>query len=90
MPRGEMGYPADGFPEALQRKILRGAAPIDGRAGAHIPLVDLDAALKQAEADVGHAVSAKDLASYLMYPKIFQEFCVPQVPNSQKTTDETN
>ncbi|AEI82358.1 pyruvate carboxylase Pyc (plasmid) [Cupriavidus necator N-1] len=76
--RGEMGYPSDGFPEVLQRKLLRGAAPIEGRAGAHIPAVDLEAARRQAEADVGRTLSDNDLASYLMYPKVFKDFCAHQ------------
>ncbi|MDF3881636.1 pyruvate carboxylase [Cupriavidus basilensis] len=73
--RGEMGYPADGFPSVLQRKLLRGAKPIVGRAGAHIPLVDLEAARSQAEREIGQPVSDNDLASYLMYPKVFKDFC---------------
>ncbi|MGO4813992.1 pyruvate carboxylase [Cupriavidus sp. 2MCAB6] len=73
--RGEMGYPADGFPSALQQKLLRGAKPIVGRAGAHIPLVDLEAARSQAEREIGQPVSDNDLASYLMYPKVFKDFC---------------
>lgn len=75
MCRGEMGYPADGFPAALQAKLLRGATPIEGRAGAHIPPVDLERLREQAEAEVGQALSANDLASYLMYPKVFKDFC---------------
>lgn len=73
--RGEMGYPADGFPKDLQRKILRDAKPIEGRAGAHIPAVDLEAVRGQAEGEVGKPISDNDLASYLMYPKVFKEFC---------------
>ncbi len=72
--RGEMGYPADGFPPALQKKILKGKTPIDGRAGAHLPPVDLDAARTAAEKAIGRHVDDNDLASYLMYPKVFTEF----------------
>ncbi len=75
MLRGEMGYPADGFPKPLQQKLLRGASPVAGRAGAHLPPVDLDAARAQAEVAVGRPLADNDLASYLMYPKVFKEFC---------------
>ncbi len=46
--RGELGFPADGFPEALQKKVLRGQAPMTGRPGEHLPPVDLEAAREQA------------------------------------------
>jgi pyruvate carboxylase len=45
--RGEMGYPADGFPKELGKKILKDKVAIDGRAGAHLPPVDLEAAKKE-------------------------------------------
>jgi pyruvate carboxylase len=72
--RGEMGYPADGFPKALQAKILKGKTPIEGRVGAHLPDVDLEASRAAAEKSAGRQVNDTDLASYLMYPKVFAEF----------------
>ena len=72
--RGELGYPADGFPPALAHKVLRGATPIEGRVGAHLAAVDLAAARSEAEAAIGRQVSDTDLASYLMYPKVFGDF----------------
>ena len=36
-----MGYPADGFPKELGKKILKDKLAIDGRAGAHLQPVDL-------------------------------------------------
>ena len=76
--RGEMGYPADGFPPALQKKILKDKAPIEGRVGAHLPDVDLEAARAAAEKVAGRQVDDNDLASYLMYPKVFTEFTAHQ------------
>lgn len=73
--RGEMGYPADGFPAAVQKKLAKGGLPIEGRAGAHIPPVDLEAAHAQASQAVGGTLDDNDLASYLMYPKVFTDFC---------------
>jgi pyruvate carboxylase len=74
MMRGELGYPADGFPKALQAKILKGQQPIEGRVGAHLPSVDLEAERAKAEKAVGHQVNDTDLASYLMYPKVFADY----------------
>ena len=72
--RGEMGYPADGFPPALQRKVLKDKEPLPGRAGASLPAVDLDAARAQAEKAIDRHLTDNELASYLMYPKVFTEF----------------
>ena len=76
--RGEMGRPADGFPESLQRKVLRGEQPLAGRPGESLEPVDLDAARAELAAALGEddaqAVSDHDLASYLMYPQVFQAF----------------
>ena len=74
MMRGELGYPADGFPKELQSKILKDRQPIDGRAGAHLPKVDLDAERVKAEKTVGRHVNDTDLASHLMYPKVFADY----------------
>ncbi|MGB0954907.1 MAG: pyruvate carboxylase [Panacagrimonas sp.] len=72
--RGDLGFPADGWPQALQQKVLRGQSPLTGRPGANLQAVDLEAARKQAEADVGYAMDDRELASYLMYPKVYKDF----------------
>ncbi len=74
MMRGELGYPADGFPPALQQRILKGQQAIAGRVGAHLPAVDLEAERAKAEKAVGHQVDDAALASWLMYPKVFTEY----------------
>lgn len=74
MMRGELGYPADGFPPALQARILKGREPIEGRVGAHLPDVDLEAERAKAEKATGHQINDLDLASWLMYPKVFTDF----------------
>ncbi len=72
--RGELGQPPGGFPEALQRKVLKGEAPLPGRPGALMPAADLEAERAEAARKVGHAVDDRQLASYLMYPKVFTDF----------------
>jgi pyruvate carboxylase len=74
MMKGELGYPADGFPPALQARILKGQQPIAGRVAAHLPPADLEAERARAEKTVGRQVDDKDLASYLMYPKVFADY----------------
>ena len=72
--KGELGFPPDGFPKALEQKVLRGEAPMQGRAGDHLAPVDLEAKRVEAEAAIGRKVSDTDLASYLMYPKVFKDY----------------
>ena len=72
--KGELGFPADGFPPELQKKVLRGTLPLSGRPGEHLPPVDLQAEREKAQKLVGHALSDRDLASYLMYPKVYQAY----------------
>ena len=72
--KGELGFPPDGWPLPLQKKILRGKAPLAGRPGDSLAPVDLAAAKTEAEKICGVELSGNDLASYLMYPKVFREF----------------
>ncbi len=72
--RGELGFPPDGFPAELQKKVLKGEAPLQGRAGDSLPPVDLEAKRAEAEAATGRKIGDTDLASYLMYPKVFKDY----------------
>jgi len=72
--KGELGYPPDGFPPALQQKVLKGTTPLPGRAGDFLPPVDLAVRRAEAEAATGRKIDECDLASYLMYPKVFKEY----------------
>ena len=71
---GDLGQPAGGFPAALQRKVLKGREPLTVRPGEILPDADLAAARADVEAKIGRAVSDEELASYLMYPKVFTDF----------------
>jgi pyruvate carboxylase len=72
--RGELGQPAGGFPAELQRKVLGSKEPLTVRAGELLPAADLEAERAAAEAQIGRAVTDFDLASYLMYPKVFTDY----------------
>jgi pyruvate carboxylase len=75
---GDLGQPEGGFPAALQRKVLRGAEPLRERPGALLAPADLDAVRAEAEKRVRRHVSDRELASYLMYPKVFTEYAEHQ------------
>jgi pyruvate carboxylase len=75
---GDLGQPPGGFPEALQRKVLKGARPLAVRPGEVLPPADLDETRAELERRVRRSVSERELASYLMYPKVFVDFAEHQ------------
>ncbi len=76
--RGELGFPPDGFPKPLEKKVLKGAQPLEGRPGASLPPVDFAQARKDAEHAVGRSITEQELASWLMYPKVFKDYAEHQ------------
>lgn len=72
--KGELGFPPEGFPKDLEAKVLKGEKPLAGRAGDFLPPVDLDAKRQELEHAIGRHPSDSDLASYLMYPKVFKDY----------------
>jgi pyruvate carboxylase len=72
--KGELGFPPDGFPKELEKKVLKGDQPMVGRPGANLPPVDLAKAKEDAEKAVGRSITEQELASYLMYPKVFRDY----------------
>ncbi|MDO8606061.1 MAG: pyruvate carboxylase [Phaeospirillum sp.] len=74
--RGDLGQPVGGFPEALQKKVLNGARPITVRPGAVLPPADFGVVRAEAEKKAGRKISEAELASYLMYPKVFTDYAV--------------
>jgi pyruvate carboxylase len=72
--RGELGFPPDGFPPELSRKVLKEEPPAPYRPGDRLPPVDLAQAHKDAEKVAGRQVGQRDLSSYLMYPKVFKDY----------------
>jgi pyruvate carboxylase len=72
--RGELGQPLGGFPPELQKKVLGGKPPLAGRPGELLPPVDLSAERTSVEAKIGRPITEFELASHLMYPKIFADY----------------
>jgi pyruvate carboxylase len=72
--KGELSMPPGGFPPKIRDKVLKGEAPLAERAGATMAPVDFDATRAEVEQKVERSVSDAELASYLMYPKVFVEF----------------
>ncbi len=75
---GDLGQPPNGFPKQLQKKILKGKKPLTTRAGAELAEVDLESERKKISDELGQEIDDFELASYLMYPKVFSEFAKSQ------------
>ncbi|MCJ8510003.1 pyruvate carboxylase [Rhizobium lemnae] len=76
MLRGDLGQPPGGWPEALQKKALKGDTPYTVRPGSLLKDADLDAERKVIEEKLGRSVDDFEFASYLMYPKVFTDFAL--------------
>ncbi len=71
--RGMLGQLHGGFPEALQKVILRGQEPITCRPGELLEPADLEAERGRAAERIGGYVDDKALVSWLLYPTVFAE-----------------
>ncbi|MFL2543416.1 MAG: pyruvate carboxylase [Alphaproteobacteria bacterium] len=72
--KGEIGIPLGGFPEELQKKILGNEKPFTKRAGSILSSINLDEEKAKLEKKYEEKISDQHLASYLMYPKVFEDF----------------
>ncbi|KAL8764874.1 MAG: hypothetical protein Q9209_007837 [Squamulea sp. 1 TL-2023] len=70
---GLMGQPYGGFPEPLRTDALRGRRKLDKRPGLTLEPMDLAKIKKDINEQFGSA-SECDVASYAMYPKVFEDY----------------
>src|SRR5262245_6767178 len=74
MLRGDLGQPPGGWPAALQSKVLKGMKPSTARPASLLKEADLAAERANAEKRAGRHIDDQELASFLMYPKVFTDF----------------
>jgi pyruvate carboxylase len=72
--RGDLGQPQGGFPADLQRMILKGEKPYTEKPNAHLKPIDFDKELAAFRAKFDNTLTEEDFLSYIMYPKVFEEF----------------
>jgi len=72
--KGYLGQPYGGFPEALQKIILKDEQPLSERANAHLKAIDFGEEWNKFQEKFGKSYQFEDLISYLLYPKVFQEY----------------
>lgn len=73
--KGMMGQPLGGFPEDLQKAVLKGEEPITCRPGELLPSVDLEAVREQISG-LNENIDNVDRAviSWCLYPKVTEEY----------------
>jgi pyruvate carboxylase len=74
MLHGDLGQPPGGWPEAIQKKVLKDRTPITVRPGSLMAPADLEAHRAAAKERCGIEFNDWILSSYLMYPDVFANF----------------
>lgn len=73
--KGMMGQPAWGFPQALQRAVLKGESPITCRPGELLPPVDFEAVKETMRSFMGEdQINMRAMLSYCLYPTVYEEY----------------
>ena len=75
---GMVGQPDGGFPEELQKIILKGRQPLTERAGKVLPPADFEE-IHHHLVDENHVpesrVNIRNMLSYALYPKVYDDYC---------------
>lgn len=71
---GMMGQPHGGFPEPLRSDALRGRRKLDARPGLSLEPVDFAKIKRDLAKKFDCKITECDVASYVMYPKVFEDF----------------
>ncbi len=71
---GMMGQPVGGFPQELQKLVLKGKEPITVRPGELLPDEDFEKAKEYLELKYGRGFSEEEILSYVLYPKVFEDY----------------
>ncbi|KAK0667351.1 carbamoyl-phosphate synthase L chain, ATP binding domain-containing protein [Cercophora samala] len=70
---GMMGQPYGGFPEPFRTNALRGRRKLDKRPGLFLEPIDFAKVKKELSRKYG-SVTECDVASHIMYPKVFSDY----------------
>jgi len=72
--QGYLGVPVGGFPEPLRSRVVKELPCIEGRPGATLPPLDLDALGNELREIHQHEIAPTDVLSAALYPKVFEEY----------------
>jgi pyruvate carboxylase len=72
--KGDIGQPVGGFDPRLQKIILKDIKPFTDRPNEHLQPIDFEKEMQAFKEKFGDEVNYTDLLSYLLYPKVFEEY----------------
>ena len=75
---GMLGQPTGGFPEQLQKVILKGKEAVTIRPGELLEAVDFDQLKEELYKEIKRPVTSFDTIAYALYPKVFLEYVKTQ------------
>lgn len=71
---GYIGQPDGGFPEELQKIVLKGEEPITERAGSYLEPVDFDKIHEYLTSKYDRTFYNTSYLSYALYPKVYEQY----------------
>ena len=72
--KGMLGQSPGGFPENIQRVVLKGEAPLTGRPNEHLASINFDEDFEKFRVQYPQSEGFTDYLSYQMYPKVYDEY----------------
>ncbi len=79
---GRMGQPPGGFPPAVVKRVVKNGEIVTGRPGESMPPANFGEATKTVTDLVGREASPREVLSWLLYPRVFQDFARHQATYS--------
>ena len=81
---GRIGRPPNGFPETLQRLVLKDRKPLEGRPGADLEKADFDATRADLRKRLDREPTRAECLAYLLYPKVYLAFIEAQRKHGER------
>lgn len=72
--KGHLGQPVGGFPEELQKIVLKDDTAFKDRPNSHLEPIDLDQGFIDFKKKFGQGYQFTDYMSFLIYPKVFEDY----------------
>lgn len=72
--RGDLGQTKGGFPETIQKMVLKEEQPYTERPNAHLEPIDFAVEMESFQREFGPEKTILDLISYKLYPKVYRDY----------------